>query len=332
MLGTREELVAQADEMVSAARMIEDVVRDLRVFARMHDDEHPQVVNLHDLIDHLLRLVGKEISTLAVIERDFAADLPRVVVPQGRLTQALTNVLVNAMHAMREVQRDVHRLRLMTRADESMVAVQIADTGPGISADAIERIFDPFFTTKRANLGTGLGLSISRNLMRKMGGDLLVESVHGEGATFVLLLPRATDAEVRAATLRARVIPAARDATRRIAVMVVSDHDHLVRAYSRVLGRHYDLLLAADPHEAIEMIASGSRADVLLVDVPNRDASALHEWLVSDRPELAARTVYVADDPPALREARGIQSTTTVLTKPTPTAMLVRAIDDAALR
>jgi signal transduction histidine kinase/CheY-like chemotaxis protein len=333
LVGDRHALTGQAEDMRASVRVIEDVVKDLRVFARIDADEAAQVVDVHELLEHLLRLVGREIHTLAVVERDLAEVLPPVLVPQSRLAQVLTNVLVNATHAMREQPRAMHRLRIVTRADESMIAVSIADTGPGIAPDAIERIFDPFFTTKRANLGTGLGLSISRNLMRAMGGDLLVESVHGEGATFVLLVPRPSDAELRAARMRSRIVPGAPVAsTRRISVMVVGDDDHLVRAYTRVLGRRYDILVAADAHEAVEMLAAGSHADVVLADVPARDAETLRAWLETERPDLTARAVFVTDDPSFVRATQTRSSDVPVLTKPTASAVLVRAIEEAAAR
>lgn len=331
-MGTRDTLLGELDEMRTAARMIEDVVKDLRVFARMHDDEQPQVLDVHAMLDHLLRLVGKEIASFAIIERDLEADLPPVVLPQGRLAQVLTNVLVNATHAMREVSRDAHRLRLMTRADETTVAIRITDTGPGIPPDAIERIFDPFFTTKRSNLGTGLGLSISRNLMRRMGGELLVESVHGEGATFIVLMPRAGPDEVRSARRRAGIVPDTSAERRRLSVMIVSDAEHLVRAYARALGRRNDVVLAGDVHEAEELISSGSRADVVLADVPNRDAAMLQAWLLDTHPELASRVVFAADDPAALRSSQLVDGVGLILAKPVRAGTLLAAIDEAAAR
>src|SRR5262249_30737140 len=152
MIGTRSDIVQNAEEMRRATATIKEVVKDLRVFAQTDDSELPQIVSIPEVVEHLLRLVGREIASMAVIERDFASDLPQVLAPQARLTQVLTNVLVNATHAMREMQRDVHRLRISARADEQAIALSISDTGPGIPADALERIFDPFFTTKRSNL------------------------------------------------------------------------------------------------------------------------------------------------------------------------------------
>ena len=333
MTGTRAELVRDAEEMRSAAATIQEVVKDLRVFARTDDSEDPQVLEVPQLIDHLVRLVGREIQSMAIVERDFASDLPSVLLPQARITQVLTNVLVNATHAMREVARDVHRLRISARADDQAIAISISDTGPGIPPDTIERIFDPFFTTKRANLGTGLGLSISRNMMRKLGGDLIVESVFGEGATFVVLIPRASDAEIRAARVRARIIPRTFSPDRRMAVLVVGDDDHLVRAYSRVLGRRYDVLLATDAQEAIEMLASGSRADVVVCDLASMETPVLANWLVEKRPELANRLVIVSDDPDMFRRHKRLfELAPEVLTKPTPASSLVRAIENAGNR
>jgi signal transduction histidine kinase len=333
MTGTREDILRDVEHTREAAMTIKDVVKELRVFARTDDDEPPQVLSIPAVVDHLVRLAGREIQSMAIIERDFPANLPELLLPHSRITQVLTNLLVNATHAMRDVPRDVHRLRIGARADEQTIAISITDTGPGIPPDALERIFDPFFTTKRANMGTGLGLSISRNLIRKLGGDLVVESVYGEGATFVVLVPRATEAEIRAARIRARIVPRHPNADRRLAVLVVGDDDHLVRAYSRVLAKRYDVLLASEAQEAIEMLASGSHADVLLCDMGAMELPTLANWLVEKRPTLAARLVIVSDDPELFRRnERLLELAPEILGKPTHAATLVRAIEDAGDR
>ena len=86
----------------------------------------------------------------------------------------------------------MHRVRISIRYDNEAIALSISDTGPGIAPDIVERIFDPFFSTKRGDRdtgGTGLGLSISRSILHDIGGDLIVESVHGAGATFIAVIP-----------------------------------------------------------------------------------------------------------------------------------------------
>lgn len=178
------------EEMLSATASIANIVKDLGVFSRANGAPgEAQLLDLNDTIDHALRLVGRQLSAVAHVERDYSRDLPQLKVPQGRLTQVLVNILVNAAHAVAEIERPLHRVRISSRSDGEFVAISVEDTGPGILPTAVERIFDPFFTTKRAGHGTGLGLSISRSIMHDLGGDLLVESVHQSGATFILLLP-----------------------------------------------------------------------------------------------------------------------------------------------
>ena len=121
---------------------------------------------VEEIVDHALRLVGRELFHHALLERDYAPDLPKLVVPRNRVTQVMVNVLINAAHAIREVERPAHRMRIRARADDEFVAIGVSDTGPGIPPESLGRIFDPFFTTKRQELGTGLGLPISRSILR----------------------------------------------------------------------------------------------------------------------------------------------------------------------
>jgi two-component system cell cycle sensor histidine kinase/response regulator CckA len=169
----------------------------------------------------------------------------------------------------------------------------VTDTGPGIAPDALERIFDPFFTTKRQALGTGLGLSISREILRRLGGELSVESVFGEGATFLCFLP-ISSAEALERAGRATP-PAWRSvhATESASVLVVDDDERVLRSYARVLGQDHRLMVAYDGREAMEMIQSGSAPDVLVVevDLPGSDGREFIAWLQAEHPALARRTI-----------------------------------------
>jgi len=284
------------EEMLAASSAIGSVVKDLRVFARADGDrEEAQMLDANDVIDQALRLVGREIGMVAHIERDYARALPRVVVPHGRLTQVLVNILINAAHAINDVQREVHRVRITTRADTEYVAISISDTGPGIASDALSHIFDPFFTTKRTGLGTGLGLSISRSIMRDLGGDLIVESVHGSGATFIALLPLPDHATMRKAYLQNRGAAVRRTLSKRYTVLVIDDDERILKAYARMLASSCDVIMASDGQEAIDLLSSGSSPDAVVTELslPDVDGRALFEWLRRERPLLAARTVFI---------------------------------------
>jgi CheY-like chemotaxis protein len=320
------------DEMLLAANSIANIVKDLRVFARSDSErEEPRLLDANDVVDQALRLVGRQISTMARVERDYARDLPQVLVPHGRLTQVLINVLVNAAHAIDEVERPVHRVRIMTRTDGESVAVSISDTGPGIPAHALDHIFDPFFTTKRAGYGTGLGLSISRAIMHDLGGDMIVESVHGSGATFILLLPIPDGASVRHAYVGGSNEPPLPRAGKRRTVLLVDDDEHVLSAYARALERTFDVLMAADGREAIELLSSGSSADALISELglPQVDGKELYQWLQRERPALARRTVFVCVEANLQRyQAFVDDAQARVLVKPVTTSALLWALND----
>lgn len=321
------------DEIGSATQWVAQLVQDLRVFSRSHQVEPPIPVEADSVIEQALRLVRREVMGVTVIERDYEQGLPELIVPRNRLTQVLTNLLMNAAHSIREVNRPVHQIRVGARVDDQFMAISVSDTGSGIPEDSLDRIFDPFFTTKREGQGTGLGLSISRSILRQLGGDLVVSSVYGVGATFICLVPLPTEEQRRTASMRAFPLVQVPEETSELSVLLVDDDDRFLRAVSRVLMSRYKVLIARDGQEAIELLASGSHADVVIteLDVPEPDGVALSAWLHAHWPQLAARTIIAtgAQEQPRFREF--LRNThLTVLHKPFDKGALVRAIEQSA--
>jgi signal transduction histidine kinase len=282
------------DDVSTAANAIASVVRDLRAFAREDEREQSEAVQVTELIDRVSRLLGRDIAAHGVLERDYAPDIPLIVAPRNRLAQVITNLLSNASHAIAELQRPAHAIRVSVRTDEDHLVIAIADTGPGITPDAIERIFDPFFTTKRKGLGTGLGLTISRSILRDLGGDLSVESVYGEGATFLCVLPIPGELALREAQRRSEQAGPL-ELPRLVTVLVVDSDPQVLRSYARVLGAEHRLLVAPDENDAIELLSAGSTPDVLVVDLDlaGQGGVTLLAWLASHQPELLRSTVAV---------------------------------------
>ncbi len=318
------------DEMEAAAEAIASIVRDLRTFARSDQDAPPERVEVDELIEHAIRLSGREAARRGVLERDYAPNLPALVVPRARVTQVIMNVFINAFQAISEVDRPKHRVRISARADDDFVAITVSDTGLGIPAESLERIFDPFFTTKRQGFGTGLGLSISRAILRRLGGDLSVESVHGEGATFGCFLPIPSQEVLAKTTRRSMPAQAYGDSTPTRSILVVDDDERILRSYSRLLGERHRIMVAYDGREAIDMIRSGSSPDVLVVelDLPGEEGRELLAWLEAERPDLARRAILAtsggsnASTAEFLRGYRG-----PVVHKPVHGAELLAAID-----
>jgi two-component system NtrC family sensor kinase len=143
---------------------------------------------------HGLRVKEKEFT--ASLELDFDDGVGQAnVVPQD-LGRVLLNLFNNAFYATLEKKKHLDGcyepvVKVCTkRTGDHQVAIQVHDNGTGIPRAALDKIFQPFFTTKPTGEGTGLGLSLSYDIITKgHGGEITLQSVEGEGATFVVQLP-----------------------------------------------------------------------------------------------------------------------------------------------
>jgi signal transduction histidine kinase len=153
--------------------------------------------NSTDVNANLERVVSVVVDILRaekiVIEKNLAADLPRAKGNPGHLRQVFTNLITNAVAAM----RGGGLLTISTRhnSPENRVEVLFKDTGHGIKREYRNEIFDPFFTTREVGEGGGLGLSVCYGLVSKNDGEITFESVTEEedrenkGTTFIVSLP-----------------------------------------------------------------------------------------------------------------------------------------------
>ncbi|MBM4274837.1 MAG: GHKL domain-containing protein [Deltaproteobacteria bacterium] len=123
------------------------------------------------------------------IQTDFAEDLPVIQSDSGQLQQVFLNILNNAIDAIVKNGQIIIKTYFISKSNR--VAIEIADYGPGIPKEVLDKIFDPFFTTKDVGRGTGLGLSISYSIIEKLGGRIMVASEVGQGTTFTIYLPAA---------------------------------------------------------------------------------------------------------------------------------------------
>jgi signal transduction histidine kinase len=144
-----------------------------------------QVVDVHDLLDSTLMMLGGKIGDDITVVKDYDLSLPRIPAYPGELNQVWTNLIDNAVSAM----NGTGTLTVRTALDRDQVLIEFGDTGPGIPPDIQSRIFEPFFTTKSVGQGTGLGLDISfRIVANRHHGDLRVRSEPGD-TRFQVWLP-----------------------------------------------------------------------------------------------------------------------------------------------
>jgi signal transduction histidine kinase len=171
---------------------IQGIVKDLRVFARVEEDQFLEA-DIHQGIESTVHiLMGNAKARGVAIELDLAS-IPRVFCQPAKLNQVIMNLVSNAIEASKEGGRVV----VSTRPHPRGIAIEVLDEGFGIEPDVRDRIFDPFFTTKPIGEGTGLGLSISYGIVKEHGGTIDVSSQPGQGARFTVILPvhRSTDGQ-----------------------------------------------------------------------------------------------------------------------------------------
>jgi len=167
-----------------------DITHNLLSFARKTDGKVKKL-QLNALIEEMVRLSGQRAKFGNVsIETDLKADLPLIDASEIELQQVFLNLINNALDAM---EKGGGTLKITTHLENVEkfygVVVDIADTGPGIPKVNLPKIFDPFFTTKPVGKGTGLGLSICYGIIHKMGGEISVDSIQGDGTTFHIHFP-----------------------------------------------------------------------------------------------------------------------------------------------
>ena len=164
------------------------VVRDLLDFARPRPASPgpSDLAALAASILEVLRPRARAARAATVLET--APDLPQVRAGSDALEHILTNLLMNALDAVPEGSGQV-RVALALEPGGHFVRFTVADNGPGIALEHLDRVFDPFFTTTEVGKGTGLGLAVVYGLVRDLGGTLTVENAPGAGAVFTVRLP-----------------------------------------------------------------------------------------------------------------------------------------------
>ena len=161
------------------ARLVEAYLR----FGRLPRPA-PEAVDLNTLLDQQLDALREELEPRRIVlRREMTGPLPELWADPDQLGQVFLNLFRNAIEAMPEGGA----LTIRTAGRDRRVEVEVADTGPGVPPENLERIFNPFYTTK--GTGNGLGLTLARQIVQEHGGSLTCRSQGDGGATFIVSLP-----------------------------------------------------------------------------------------------------------------------------------------------
>jgi PAS domain S-box-containing protein len=190
----RRQVPAAIDEASDAVQRVIEIVRAMKAMSHPGAQEK-SFADLHELIRSAAAISRNRWKTAATVEFDFDDSIGEVKLLSAEMSQVMLNLIVNAADAIvaryGEGSSELGSVVIRTRAEGDDVAIEVSDTGCGMSDDVKRRIFDPFFTTKDVGKGTGQGLAISYDvIVRKHGGSIEAHSVPGEGTTFVIRIPR----------------------------------------------------------------------------------------------------------------------------------------------
>jgi signal transduction histidine kinase/CheY-like chemotaxis protein len=178
----------------------------------------------------------------------------------SELREVLTNIIFNAVDAMPQGGTITLSTQLHS---EDWVEVRISDTGIGMTEEVKKRIFDPFFTTKGVS-SSGLGMSVSYGIIKRHGGEILVESEPGKGTVFILHLPTGYGEEVKEVAVKAEkplgIMRSAR-------ILVIDDEEPVRDILSRILKtKGHQVEVAPDGDEGIEQFKK-DRFDLVFTDL-----------------------------------------------------------------
>ncbi len=173
--------------MENGTQRILEIVRGLRVFSRLDEDDL-KFADLQEGIDATLVILRNQYKDYITITKYYGR-VPLIECYPGQLNQVFMNILANGIQALDEMHRTDAEILITTFVQGTSVIVSIKDNGPGMNDDVKSHIFEPFFTTKDVGKGTGLGLSIAFGIVEKHHGTIEVVSQLGVGTEFFITLP-----------------------------------------------------------------------------------------------------------------------------------------------
>jgi signal transduction histidine kinase len=176
------------------------IVQDMLMMSRESVGHHP--TNINNLLDEHARLAYHSARAMDSnfqldLQYDFDESMGEIVVNPQDLGRVFLNIVNNGCYATNEKRTTLTQggsdysptLWLSTRRDDDRIHISMRDNGTGMPPEVIEKMFNPFFTTKPTDKGTGLGLSICNDIIRRHGGEILVESEPGEFTEMTIALP-----------------------------------------------------------------------------------------------------------------------------------------------
>ncbi len=300
---------AHITDLRRASLRASQLTRQLLAFSRKQVLQ-PTVLNLNAVISETERMLRRLIGEHIEMRLDLQHDTANVKVDRTQVEQVIVNLAVNARDAMAKGGVLTIRTRnLVVTADApesalpagaslppgNYVMLEVSDTGSGIDPAAKAHLFEPFFTTKEVGQGTGLGLSTVHGIVKQSGGQIVVVSEPGDGASFQIYLPAASAALTPHPTPPSQTSTGKGDET----VLIAEDNPMTLNvAVSSLQAFGYKVLRAENPLMALQLAKSyAGKIHILLTDVimPKMNGRQLAQEVRDLRPEI--KVLYTSGYP-----------------------------------
>ena len=186
--------------ILQAGLRARELVNQILTFSRQ-DESKKEVINLASLIDEVMKMIRGGASAAVHIDRIIESDRLSICGNSGQLHQLLVNLCTNAVDAMRETggslsvtlnsetRNEATRLGVFELGPGRYAVLSIADNGPGMAEEILDRIFEPFYTTKPRGQGIGMGLAVVHGVVKNHCGAIDVDTALGRGTVFRVYLP-----------------------------------------------------------------------------------------------------------------------------------------------
>lgn len=282
------------NRIFSASERAKELVTQILAFSQKSSSERT-TLQLKTTVYEVLKLIEYTLPSSILIQQDLDTDILNIVASSHEMQQVITNLCINASHAMPE--GGTLEISLKNGVEGScrnfsgkaiegpFIVLCVKDTGHGIVRTKLERIFDPFYTTKKQGAGTGLGLSIVLGIVEQHGGHISVESRLGIGTTFEICLPATADEQENIPKTEASHPSMGEER-----ILLVDDEEMLVdvaTALLKQLGFHVTAF--TDSEEALDWFEINSNdIDLVVTDyaMPKMTGRELSDKLRIIQPEI----------------------------------------------
>jgi signal transduction histidine kinase/CheY-like chemotaxis protein len=275
IIGSLELVAADSPDATRINRSLKAAERGAQLTQRLlafsrKQSLHPHAVAMKSLLENLDPLIRHSLPATLTLEIEAQQPAWPAWIDVNQLENAIINLVMNARDAMDgqtgsiKIRTWNQRVVRASGGKQDMVALEVIDTGHGMSPEIKAQVFEPFFTTKQTGSGSGLGLSMVYGFVRQSGGRVQIESAPGQGTLVRLQLPRAPGQALSEPQPEA---PAANENEDRLVLVLEDEQDVRQTLCEQLHQLGYLTLETNDSRQALQMLADVPDIRVVISDL-----------------------------------------------------------------